>query len=259
MTNDLTEVVERIEFCENEISVFESEERDYFSNSLVLRQSPNLVMKTNNYFVKLKAPIPVSLKSRAGIITHELRACLDSLACKLALRNGALDIRDVYFPVAKSSSTFESNEFKKIKKLSVVDQKKISDIGPFRGGHPSLFQLHEADKIHKHVRLAGQNANGGYIRLGNFMEFPIGSGPLSIDNTMIDGVCIKGFRLDPTKLVLEEPDNEILFLRDIPFVFQVSISCQLCYLEPEDLVNQSVKITLQKFVYAVREIVSKFI
>ncbi len=122
---------------------------------------------------RITAPIPIALNSRAGTIANELRACLDGLACVLAIRNSE-PAKDVYFPISKDAAIFGTDGMKKIKKLLPEDQKKIIDLKPYKGGDPDLFALHEADRIRNTERLIGTSGASGHGLRNGYVDISIG-------------------------------------------------------------------------------------
>src|SRR4051812_19630182 len=126
MKPDLTEIKERIQFCRTEIEQFGSDQAAY------LKKHFEITQRINNegmieVCARLTADVPTSLRARAGTIANELRACLDALACCLALRaDKTISISDVYFPISKSKAIFEDDGLKhKLKKLRQEDRDEI--------------------------------------------------------------------------------------------------------------------------------------
>jgi hypothetical protein len=98
-------------------------------------------------------PIPLTLNAEVGAILHSIRSSLDLLAVALAERNGAVEPKDVYFPIFDSAAAFADGAVKKIKRLSDTDRSAIENLKPYKGGNDLLFALHDLDRTRKHRRL----------------------------------------------------------------------------------------------------------
>jgi hypothetical protein len=101
-------------------------------------------------------PVPDIISAEAGVILHAVRSSLDMLAVALAERNGAIDPKDVYFPIWRDRAAFDNprdTTGKKIKRLSAADQAAIKNLKPYKGGNHYLAALHELDLTRKHRRL----------------------------------------------------------------------------------------------------------
>lgn len=90
-----------------------------------------------------------------GIIIHALRSALDLLVVKLAERNNATRLDDVYFPVARNRQDFYGGAVEKIKRLSDADKARIESLKPYDGGDEKLYAIHRLDILRKHQRLIG--------------------------------------------------------------------------------------------------------
>lgn len=167
MASDLNEIDERLSNCSAEYDRYSRAVMDFANHGFASRwdQKGPFVQA---YATMLK-PIPTALRSHAGMIMNEARACLDGLACLLAARNGKANSRDTYFPVSRSEDIFRTDGMKKIKSLSSADQKVIIDLRPYRGGDNRLWFLHEADRVRKHTRLIMAAGTPGAFGIGNGM------------------------------------------------------------------------------------------
>ena len=115
MADDLTELHERVEasrhaivnlsrdikkFCDEYIVMSRSSE----SWAILLNPDDNKI--TEAIFLKQTNKVPVGILSAAGMITNEIRACLDGLACALAVRNDKTT-DNVYFPISRSKTSLQ--------------------------------------------------------------------------------------------------------------------------------------------------------
>jgi hypothetical protein len=150
MANDLSEIHDRLDYCKSETGKLRDEIDGFYRDAIEIRVIDAVA------FISLQArqttPLPISIPLRGGTIIHEARACLDALACVLAIRNGK-STSGTYFPISKSQDVFNDDGIKKIKKLSLIDQEKIVNLKPFKGADDFLFGIHDLDRIRKHVRL----------------------------------------------------------------------------------------------------------
>ncbi|MCF6112300.1 hypothetical protein [Mesorhizobium muleiense] len=169
MHTDLTEIRERLDFCELEINRFSREVMTYANHGFKSRMVdfPASPSPVKHIYATMIQPIPVSLRSRAGMVANEIRACLDALACVLAARNRQ-DTKGVYFPVKNDATAFSGDGRNKIKKLSGPDQDIIRSVQPYQAGNSSiLYLLHEADIWRKHIKLVVSAGGAGGIGFGS--------------------------------------------------------------------------------------------
>jgi hypothetical protein len=259
MNDDFAEIDERIAFCAAETETYSKEAKSFLDSAFTMRRTHSLFgngQKTDVY-ATMRKPVPVAIRSRAGVIANELRSCLDNLACNLAKRNGHTDVGGVYFPVSKSKDIFDVDGIKKIRKLSDSDIQKIIDLKPYRGGHPHLFKLHEADRTRKHQKLAACTVNNAQMNLGNMFVVQ-GGAELTFENIALDGVYVDRFTLGSNNIQLQEVGREVAVLRNIPLGLNLHIFFGLSYSEPEDLAKLDVYQTLLKFRESVQAVINSF-
>jgi len=163
MKPDLVELFERLDYCQSQISPIHNTVTDYLDRAIDIDipdgpRPYNVTVK-----VRLKEKIPVQMRIEMLSLVHEIRSILDALCCRLAERNGATKINDIYFPIFKTEEIFEVNGPKRMKRLSPEDQQKITNLSPYKSGNPMLFGLHELDKIRKHQKLPIQVAENRKI------------------------------------------------------------------------------------------------
>lgn len=168
MTDDLSEIRERLAFCHSQASELRLEIRTFFDTNLEQRivHMPDSI----HVQIRLEKPIPTSIRSRAGLIVHEARSCLDGLACVLAIRNGQTTA-GTYFPISKSQEIFETDGHKKMKKLAQEDQENIAALKPYGGGDNLLFGMHEFDRNRKHIRLNAASGGAGHMAVNTTGSF----------------------------------------------------------------------------------------
>ena len=178
------------------------------------------------------------------MIVNEQRSILDALACALATRNRANDIRGVYFPIAKSKADFSNKTCRdKIQKLAEADQQTIKDMKPWlpstddpADGNRLLFCLNEADNVRKHQSLLRWACHGG-VR-------PVGSG--EIGHLVADGV------------IFTEVGKEETLASFAGVTCNLSVSFEMVYYEPDSLKGRPVAPLLSAFNETVGSIVKRF-
>ena len=232
MAADLAELKERVLFARAETEVLTGEVMRFLRTSVKISAKPTPGRNTKDFYATQTDALPVGIRSRAGTIANELRSVLDGLACTLAGRNGQRT-DDSYFPISKSEAIFDDDGRRKMRRLSEADKAKIADLKPYRGGHPHLFPLHEADRTRKHQRLAAGAAQQLGGSFGNFVGF--GGGMVTIKNCNFNNIYVEhlvyrgGATFGPaqpgTKLILEGVPDGLPFRLDFAVAYQ----------EPEDL------------------------
>lgn len=255
MPHDLTEIDQRIEFSEDQSSSLAKEIKSFLDEHLEIthRDKPGEVY---DVYGIISAAIPTSLKSKAGLIAHELRACLDSLACVLAIRNGAKKVREVSFPIFKTKQHFDDCAMKRIKLLSDQDQQKIVDLMPFGGGHPYLWKLHEADRTRKHQKLAA-SAVGNDANIANLLVIQ-GPQKFCIKGIVFEDVAVDNFTCGGSDALISDVGTAYLLASNVPFDLDFNLAFGFTYLEPEDVAGLDVSNTLQHFARTVRDVVGCF-
>lgn len=164
---------------------------------------------------ELMALPPIDFRIEAGQIANELRSILDAAACERAEANCG-DSKNTYFPISKTDAVFLDDGRRKMKKLSASDQDYIASLKPWGGGNPTLFPLHEADRVRKHSKLLGCDINPKSRPFGNgntvyFLSY------LSGPNLMRSGEIKDMFEYSPLNTT------------------NVHIYTAICYTEPECL------------------------
>jgi len=97
----------------------------------------------------------------AGDVIHNLRAALDHLAQQLALVHTPTlsndELRGVEFPIAVSSTKYESDKARKVKGVHPAAIKEIDRLKPYKDGDGEfsalLWRLHALDNVDKHRAL----------------------------------------------------------------------------------------------------------
>jgi hypothetical protein len=119
--DDLSELLERISLCREDITKFAAEIKSFCATGL--KVSVEQVAPPSQFYevyLTLEQTLPVAISRRAGMIANEIRSCLDGLASQLAIRNKQ-DPKTVYFPISKSKDIFDDDGKKKIAKLKASD------------------------------------------------------------------------------------------------------------------------------------------
>jgi hypothetical protein len=233
MAADLDEIVERLDYCDTEIAATRSACHTYIQSAFEWRavKLPNqsIIIQT-----RLTKPLPTAIKARTGTTIHEIRSCLDALACQLAIRNGKSPT--AYFPISKNAEVFEKDGIKKIKKLSQADQDAIIFMQPHGKADPFLFGIHEFDRVRKHRRLGvSLPKNNG-----------VGFGDCEITSLIFHGVAemkdqwAPAFTMGPGSWANFAFKNEIIFI------------------EPTELAGLNILTGMQRFLAQTRGIVGAF-
>jgi hypothetical protein len=250
MAADLVEIHERIEFVRSETELFNRECWRFFMSAVKVETRP----WADNYEVlaTLREAIPVRLKSKAGMLTNELRSCLDSLACVLAIRNNCKNVRNVQFPIYAAKKWLDEDGRDRLGDLSPADKQTILDLKPYPEGNPLLFGLHEADRTRKHQRLLVSSGQGAGASVGgvHFMPGAMILGSV-IGDVPIDHLHVSGETLNAVGHTVS-----IAWGSGRPT--SVHPVFTLGYAEPEVLVGYTVPYALGAFSDLVQEIVRKF-
>src|SRR3954467_865941 len=93
---------EQIQYLETEISAF-------------FQTEPYSAVRNDDvesgewfYALQIREQIPLRFSVIGGEITHDLRSCLDNLACHLIRANGGLVTSNSGFPVASAAKDYKS-------------------------------------------------------------------------------------------------------------------------------------------------------
>ena len=110
---------------------------------------------------------PVELALIAGDAIHNLRSCLDHLACQLVLVAGNRPSSKTAFPISANAERYNRDKVGKVEGMSEVAKNAIDAAKPYSGGTDELYWLHALDIADKHhslivtiVALSGPNLIG---------------------------------------------------------------------------------------------------
>lgn len=238
MQDELQELIERVDACENEVNSIDAAIRHYFDHHL------KHWFMSEGGFTMLCAQVdrlpPTQIRTKIGMTANELRAVLDGLACHLAERHSGTS-KDTYFPISKAESIFRDDGHKKMRRLHPSDQDRISGLKPWRGGHDILFPLHEADRMRKHRRLLAAS----------------GTGRLSIPEGH-QGFFLHYVERTEGLIKLANEPHLIHEWKTIISAAEISPEFFIIYLEPEDLSGKEVIKFLRESLDAVRGIALEF-
>jgi hypothetical protein len=256
MAADLDEIRERIALVQGEITELSLATHNFVKGNIELKHTtPKLGLK--NYYIIQKKPVPVAIKSRAGMLTNELRSCLDALASTLAIRNRK-DPDRTYFPISKSLAVFKDDGMRKIKALSATDQDTIIGLKPYREASPLLFGLHEADRTRKHTRLIGAFSGGVDVQLGEPGHMRLNpTARTVIKQSVIGSVFIEDMEFFGVP-ILESIGQLIPIATNAPVALDLRISLDVTYSEPVELRGMGVAPSLAAFTDKIIEIVDLF-
>lgn len=244
MRNDLSELLDRVEFCRQRSQELQGRIAQLSKASIHYWRVP-WQPGVGEIKAKLLAQPPVSLRQEVGMIVNEQRSILDALASKLAIRNGANDVRGVYFPITQTKvGFFEKVTQKKIEKLGQSDRESIEALKPWlapynepENGNQLLYQLHEADIMRKHEDLLRWACLGGV--------YPSGKGQIG--------------KLDTGKVTFIEKGREETLAFFAAVTCQLNVHFEMVYVEPATLAGHAVGPLLSNFNDVVDKIVRKFI
>lgn len=153
---DLLDAVATIEWAETNFLGFEQRLNSWIDDNVYVETRDGGVGSFYDFIVLVKrTPLPLTFNAEFGAYINAIRSSLDMLAIALAKRNGTSNLRDVCFPIARSSVDFaRSKHWKKLKEvISTSDEQSIEAIKPYADGNELLWQLHRMDITRKHHRL----------------------------------------------------------------------------------------------------------
>lgn len=257
MAEDLAELHERIDYCQEQIIAFSNGAEGFCSDHIEhwTERDPQ------GHFVvyaKQTRPVPTALRSQAGMIANELRSSLDGLACQLAIRNGQ-SAADVYFPISKSKAVFEMDGMRKIKKLSSEDQRKLIELSPFREANPTLFGLHETDRTRKHQRLAACASGNAVLHLGPSRRVSIHpEAKVTMVDCVVDGQAVESFHSDTISITPLSVGQTVVVAAGRSSELTIQPTFSLIYAEPAELAGKTVAGALNDFAIQVNDILKLF-
>lgn len=162
--SDLAEFYDRLDYLHSEQIALRNSIAAFSRSSIEMRAVPGQRTKYQME-ARLRDPLPISLRSKVGMMINETRVILDNLANTLAVRNGKTNSATVYFPISKNRAVFEQDGVRKMRDLSARDQQTVASFNPYGGGNNLLYFLHELDIKRKHLKLGAQ---GGALGYGTF-------------------------------------------------------------------------------------------
>ncbi|MDX3901160.1 MAG: hypothetical protein QHC40_11730 [Sphingobium sp.] len=237
MADDLSEIKERLDYAEGEISAVRKEVAEYVAGRPI-ESRQKLVGSLLHCQMRISVPIPTAIRARTGGAIHEMRSCLDALTCRLAERNNQ-NTKQVYFPISKNADIFKTDGMRKIAKLSDADRQVIVELAPFAEADPFLFGMHEFDRTKKHNRL-GLSAIGQARMMFHWPQTSIRNGV-----TMMHGALINA---DWVTVLTMHPNDRI----GLGFHYHVAFE------EPEQLKGLEITEAMGRLMVQVRGIVSRF-
>lgn len=254
MASDLVELHERVEWARGEIQTLKDECRAFcrqaFKTWIDHDADGSFALSAQQ-----TKPVPTSIKSRGGTIANELRSCLDGLACQLAIRNGETPA-DVYFPISKHKSVFESDGLKrKLRKLSATDRDTIAALRPYREANEALFGLHEADRTRKHQRLIASTGGASVLLNGRHLNPRFGNAEFF--ECTINGVNVP-YLATPGGRLITDVGVTFEIARGAGFTAPIEAVFALAYSEPDELRGQIITVSLRHFADTVDGIIGLF-
>lgn len=165
----------KINFAQTETPILERDIRAYFESHpySIVKDTHHDFPGGQFHILKVTREIPDSVRVRIGVILNCYRDSLDHLTVALAEKNGAVEPKDVYFPISSTmEGFFDKRSQGKIRRLSDADKAAIIALKPYRGGNEGLFTLNaltNKDGHRKilsafHVAIPAQFGGFGYFR-----------------------------------------------------------------------------------------------
>ena len=256
---DLKEFIDRTNNAADEIDQLEQQLAVYSSSEIYVEKTDSGAGTFDVFLVK-KSEIPIKSRVLVGTIANELRACLDGLACALAVRNGKVS-SGTYFPISKDKAIFEGDGLWKLRKLSNDDKAKIASLRPYGGGNDLLFGFHDLDRLRKHTRLAVFGLCNTHSTIGMFAVS--NGGRIQIDNGIIAGPpgfgggFFKDFELGTAEKLTGE-SGRIRIAKNLPQTAQIKSETGINFDEPPGLAGKPVVPTLRQFSTEVKRIIQMF-
>lgn len=169
MAQDLKQIHERLEFCEELIAEVERHLTAFqqrFVETKFEKNGPNTWA-----YARIKSDLPISLTTRAGLTANEIRSCLDALAWVLAVERNATDpAKRIYFPISQNEQKL-LNRFARGGDLhqafSAADEQTLIGFQPYDGGNQILFQMSQADNLRKHRKSLVVSVQGSISPTGS--------------------------------------------------------------------------------------------
>jgi hypothetical protein len=100
-------------------------------------------------------PIPKQISLLLGDAVGNLRSSLDLMACEMVEKRGREPSRNLYFPIAETADKLMSKlASEEIASFGEAVCNLIAhEIKPYKGGHPYVWALSQADNLAKHRKL----------------------------------------------------------------------------------------------------------
>lgn len=242
MSDDLHEILERINWTRDEIKTLADESKAWRKRSFTIYARNDAEPGFFNLYVNCSEQLPLSIRARSGTIANEIRSSLDGLASTLAKRKNP-ECRDAYFPLAHQERDFRDDKRlkKRLSKFRPVDRDTLLDFRPFaigddgKPGNLLLFGLHHADIKRKHHRLVTKSTEASIGILPGVM------GQIYIDT--------------PTLTVGESKIAKVSNDTTNGFAFTALVA----YAEPDALRGRELVPTLNEFADVAERIVRAFL
>lgn len=214
------------------------------------------VSQERAFYATLAGPIPVALRSTAGCIANELRACLDGLAVCLAERNDKGPGR-TYFPISKTAEGHKTNGPAKLQDLSAEDRNTILSMETHGEGRPDLFKLHEADRTRKHQRLGAASSTGSSFASSGIVL--AGGGMNQMVGCSLEGIFVRHLTYyGKVDLGAAGYGQRNLIVSGAPMGLPVTISVDPVYETPDALQGEKIVPSLRSWCDSVDAIISRF-
>tara|TARA_R110000824_G_scaffold11585_6_gene50732 strand:- start:2159 stop:2938 length:780 start_codon:yes stop_codon:yes gene_type:complete len=256
MINDLYEVYERLALSKTDITSLSELVKKSVRENVAFTYVPKEGRPgDSDIYVRQIKKFPIELRSRSGTIINELRSCLDSLACVLAERNNQ-SAKNVYFPISKSLTIFETDGMRKIKNLSEADKNTIVEISPYMNGNPTLFRLHHADIERKHIRLLGVGTSNSGAHFGGGVSVT-SEAELHVYDSHFDDVEIREMHYK-SGYIIPTDGTSLLIVDGAPDALRIQFAVSFIFVQPDVISDLELIKTLIEFYNEVERVIRLF-
>ena len=154
MTNPATldRLTAKVKWAKKHIEKLEPSLKPYpYRGSDFVRFEDDGTKRERSYYLIKLPDIPPEVRLITGDVLQNLRSSLDHIACHLVAVGGGKVTTRTYFPIAKTSATYQSPRCReKIKGARPDAIKYLDSFQPYKGGTHLLWELHALNNVDKH-------------------------------------------------------------------------------------------------------------
>lgn len=233
LKRDIAELKERLDSTRGFIEELKHSIYEYNRKNVQVVRRPKAGSSLCDLIMKVKEPVPLKIRQKAGMIANEIRSCLDGLASSLAVHNGA-DTKHVFFPIAETEANFH-DRIKKLKyKISESHRNIIASLKPWKNENWLLWAMHEADINRKHVRLGACSSATKRTTVGPIV---MGGNDIRVGQLAIgDEIVGSNISYASTGRTLDE-SGELLLMTNVSNDFKIKNKFSIVY-SGLDVVNE---------------------